>query len=190
MADADAPRDPSPDEVFGLLGNETRMAILQAIWDADGGDRPDDNVVTFTELRDRVGVADSGRFNYHLGQLTGRFVRKTDDGYRLRQAGLSVIRALLAGTIIDEPTLEPTAIDTPCPHCGATVEVRYEDEELVVRCREGKHSGPSQPPGTIINLHVPPAGLRDRTPDDLVSRDAEEVRRRLVGVDVDAVVVS
>lgn len=157
----------APDEVFNVLGDETRMAILQALWNADVADHPQDNVLTFSELQDIVGVADSGRFNYHLNQLVGHLINKTDDGYQLRAAGITIIQALLAGTLTEEPTLDPTPIDAPCPHCGGTVEVYYEDEQLFVRCRQGTHSGPFQKPGTIINLHVPPAGMQGRTPDDI-----------------------
>lgn len=164
---------PAPDAVFSVLGNETRMAILQALWNADVADRPQENILTYSELRDLVGVVDSGRFNYHLNQLVGHFINKIDDGYQLREAGVYLIQALLAGTLTEEPTLDPTPIDAPCPHCGGTVEVYYEDEELYIRCRQGTHSGPSQRPGTIFNMHVPPAGLQDRTPDDI----AEAVMR-------------
>lgn len=157
----------APDEVFNILGDETRMAILQALWNADVADHPQDNVLTFSELQDIVGVADSGRFNYHLTQLVGHFINKTDDGYQLREAGVTLIQALLAGTLTEEPTLDPTPIDAPCPHCGGTVKVYYEDEQLFVRCRQGTHSGPLQEPGTIFNLHMPPAGLQDRTPDEI-----------------------
>lgn len=63
----------SPDDAFGLLGNETRLAILQALGDAA-------DPLSFSELRDRVWVSDSGQFNYHLDQLTGPFVGQTDEG--------------------------------------------------------------------------------------------------------------
>jgi hypothetical protein len=157
----------SPDEVFSVLGNETRMAILEVLWNADVADHPEDNILSFSELQDRVGIGDSGRFNYHLNQLIGQFIRKTDDGYQLRQAGVDLIQAILAGTLTEEPSLDRTPIDTPCPHCGGTVEVYYEDEELLIQCRQGTHSGPLQEPGTIINLPLPPAGLQDRTPDEI-----------------------
>lgn len=158
---------PSPDEVFSILGNETRMAILQALWNADVADHPEDNILSYSALQDIVGIDNSGRFNYHLNQLIGQFIRKTDDGYQLREAGIYLIQAILAGTLTEDPSLDPTPIDVPCPHCGGTVEVYYEDEELFIRCRQGTHSGPRQKPGTIFNLSIPPAGLQDRTPDEI-----------------------
>ena len=60
-----------PAEAFSVVGNETRLAILEALWAAP--ERP----VTFSELRSRVGMADSAQCNYHLYRLTGQFVAKT-----------------------------------------------------------------------------------------------------------------
>ncbi|MEF8791004.1 MAG: ArsR family transcriptional regulator, partial [Haloarculaceae archaeon] len=68
-------------EAFELLGNETRLAILVALWEQyEPFGR--DGAVRFSELRARVGTADSGRFNYHLDRLDDHFVESTDDGYR------------------------------------------------------------------------------------------------------------
>jgi DNA-binding transcriptional ArsR family regulator len=63
-------------DAFGTLADETRLAILRALALADGP-------VRFSDLRERVGVRDTGRFNYHLSQLRERFVEKRDDGYVL-----------------------------------------------------------------------------------------------------------
>jgi hypothetical protein len=74
-----------PDRALALLGNETRIAILRAIASAD------EERVPFSTLRERVGVDDSGQFNYHLNKLAGRYVRRTADGYALRQAGTDAL---------------------------------------------------------------------------------------------------
>lgn len=70
---------PRATEAFKQLGNETRLAILLVLWD---GYEPfaSDSSLTFSELYDRVEVADSGNFPYHLDQLTGHFVEETDAG--------------------------------------------------------------------------------------------------------------
>jgi hypothetical protein len=59
------------------------LSILLGLWEAF---EPftEENAVSFSELRDRVGTRDSGQFNYHLDQLTGHFIRATDSGYELR----------------------------------------------------------------------------------------------------------
>ena len=79
--------DVDPAEAFGVVANETRLDILEALWRAE--DRP----VAFSELHDSVEMRDSAQFNYHLQQLTDQFVAKTDDGYDLRHAGAQVVRA-------------------------------------------------------------------------------------------------
>ena len=61
----------APDDAFELLGNETRVRILQTLGTAD-------EPVPFSELHDRVGLRDSGQFNYHLDRLVGHFLQKTD----------------------------------------------------------------------------------------------------------------
>lgn len=73
-------------EAFSLLGNEARLAVLLALWDAaepfdEAGswDPAEGNAVPFSELRDRVGMRDSGQLNYHLGELEGHFVEQTDE---------------------------------------------------------------------------------------------------------------
>lgn len=81
-----------PDDAFSVLGNETRMEIIQEL--ADASDR-----LPFSELRDRVGVSDSGQFNYHLDKLVGHFVEDTEDGYGLRRAGERVIEAVVSGAV-------------------------------------------------------------------------------------------
>lgn len=97
-------------EAFSLLGNETWLSILLALWEVH---EPfaEDNAVPFSELRDRVGMHDSGQFHYHLDKPAGHFVEKTDDGYELRHAGRQLVGTVIAGTGIEEPTLEPTELD-------------------------------------------------------------------------------
>jgi hypothetical protein len=114
-----------PDEGFEVLGNETRMEILRALGEAGGP-------LQFSELRERVGVRDSGQFNYHLERVVGQFVRKGEDGYALRQAGRRVVEVILSGAVTETPVVEPTRIDHPCHYCGSPIG----------RCRR-----PSRPPG-------------------------------------------
>ena len=78
---------PSADE-FQLLGDETRLAIVRELATVD-------EPVRFCVLRERVGIADSGRFNYHLGKLRGSLVVTDDDGYRLTHAGERLAQAVV-----------------------------------------------------------------------------------------------
>ena len=99
--------EPSMD-ALAVLGNEIRMSILRELADAEES-------LSFTELRERVGIRDTGKFNYHLTKLCEYFVRQTESGYELGHAGTRVITAA-----------NPTASsedgadggDSACPVCG------------------------------------------------------------------------
>lgn len=162
---------PRVTEAFELLSNETRLAILLALWEAYEP-LADTNPIAFSELRDRVGVRDSGQFNYHLGKLTDRYIEETDDGYSLNNSGLNIVQAVIAGTGLDETSLSRTEIDVPCERCGAPTEVHYEDGFLYQTCTECHgHLGPQYtgdlPAGTLGVREVKPAGLEDRTPGEV-----------------------
>ena len=161
----------SPDDAFSALGNETRMDILRTLGGADGQ-------LAFSELYDSVDISDSGQFSYHLDKLVGHFVRKTDDGYELRHAGRRVIEAVLSGAITENAVLEPVSTDYPCPFCGTDVEVSYGEERRLFRCPEcpgvvrgGGTMEPTGdlPTGTIDVGYLPPAGLEDRSPSELIT---------------------
>jgi Zn-finger nucleic acid-binding protein len=123
----------SPEEAFTLLGNDTRVGILQALWNAfESG--LGDNARTYSELFEEVDIRDSGNFSYHLEKLTGPFVRQTEDGYELKQTGINVVRAVVSGTVTQDPAFGPTAIDVDCPICGAQMQIEYVDELLLATC--------------------------------------------------------
>lgn len=117
-----------PTEVFTAIADDTRMEILQALWDRR------DEAVTFSELHGAVSVEDSGQFNYHLSKLVGSFVRDSKEGYHLTQAGKQVIGALASGTYTMETSLEPIELDGSCWYCGGTQTFHYEDEVVDVTC--------------------------------------------------------
>jgi hypothetical protein len=64
-------------DAFLLLADNTRLDIIEHLRCADDGP------VTYADLKNELAIHDSGRFNYHLGKLTGTFVSKTEDGYSL-----------------------------------------------------------------------------------------------------------
>jgi ribosomal protein S27AE len=135
----------APETVFGLLGDDTRVGILQAM-----GETPDD-VVSFSTLRERVGTRDSGRFNYHLRKLLGTFVRKTEGGYELTHAGRQIIGAMYAGTYTANATIESIRTDGDCPVCGGPIVASYADELVHMDCSEcGEwYNEFAFPPGSI-----------------------------------------
>lgn len=135
----------TPAEAFSLLDNDIRLSILEALSDAG-------QALSFSDLRERVGERDSGKFNYHLGKLTGHFVRRTDSGYELTLAGDQIVGALLAGTYTADVSLDPIEIDSSCPNCGGSPLIAdYADEYVTVRCTDCEEwfNQFTFPPGTV-----------------------------------------
>lgn len=105
-----------PTDALAVLADETRIAILRALADADG-------VLAFTELRRRAGVDDAGRFNYHLTKLCEHFVREVDGGYALGHAGTRVVAAASrpgssTASLEAEESRREDGESTECPVCG------------------------------------------------------------------------
>ena len=160
---------PQAASAFKLLGNETRLSLLLALWDAHEP-ASEENAVSFTALRDRVGVEQGGKFNYHLDKLVGHFVRKTDEGYELRRAGQQVIQAVISGAGIEDEHLERTPIDLDCPYCGGPTIISYQDESLYHRCTAcdgclGDRY--DELDGLLMVVPFDPAGFDDRGPTEL-----------------------
>lgn len=143
-----------PAEAFAIVGNETRLNILESLWRRDG------DAVSFSELHDAVDVYDSAQFNYHLDRLKEHYVRKTDEGYELRTAGENVVRAVVAGTFNAHPRLEPFEVGDDCTQCGGSLVARYEDEMLAVGCRACGHGHGE--------YSFPPGGLQNRSDDEIL----------------------
>ena len=79
---ADCAGDSAPVKTFSLLANEDRLAILKAVVRAaERGETP----LSFSTLRETVEIRDSGRFSYHLGELTDHFLTRSADGYSLHE---------------------------------------------------------------------------------------------------------
>ncbi len=150
-----------PDEAFAVLSDGTRIDVLRALWDADGDE------LSFSALRHEVGVADSGKFNYHLGKLTDRFVEKGEDGYRLRAAGMQVVGALLAGAYTMEGSVESATLDEACPTCGGVMTFRYETERVRIDCGDCEFE---------VRFVVPPAVFADAK-DEPVTRTTDRYLR-------------
>jgi DNA-binding transcriptional ArsR family regulator len=161
----------SPDEAFKALGNETRVQILRTLGEMT-------EPLSFSDLYERVDAADSGQFTYHLDTLTGHFVRKTDSGYGLRQAGRRVVEAIRSGAVTEAPVLEPVEIEKPCSYCGTPILVSYHEEQVQKYCpdcvgtygTEDVSVGSSETAeyGYLGALDLPPAGLHGRSPIDVL----------------------
>lgn len=113
----------NPADVYGLLGDEIRIEILMAMARARhrhereslGGDLPG---LSFSDIYDEVGVDNTSKLSYHLGELDGTFLQKTEDGYTFTHAGDQLVRTILAGNYEPPPEFEPTDVEGTCPYCG------------------------------------------------------------------------
>ncbi|MFC7098392.1 winged helix-turn-helix domain-containing protein [Halobaculum marinum] len=173
--------DLAPAEAFALLGNETRIEILQALHEATI-ERGDDTPIQFSELYDRVDLDDSAHFNYHLKQLLDHFVRKVEcdpdesgataddcvEGYEFRTPGWKVVRSVFAGTFTGRSELGPFDAPGTCYECGGALEARYANELLTIACADCGR--------TPVNYPFPPGGLADRTPAEFLDAFHHHVR--------------
>ena len=134
-----------PGEVFELLSNDLRVDIVQTLGESD-------EPLSFSTLRERTGVRDSGKFNYHLRKLVGHFVSQGAEGYRLTIAGDQVYGAMLSGAYTADATVPPFEFDGPCPLCGnGTLCATYADETAKLYCPgcEDWHNEFPFPPGNL-----------------------------------------
>jgi hypothetical protein len=149
-----------PADAFSIIGNETRLSVLEALWRLDTPAR-------FSAVREEVGLRDSAQFNYHLGELHDQFVEKTDGGYELRTAGERVVQSVLAGSFTEHPRRE-IDIDDLCVECGAPLRALYQDEQLTVECTACGHGHGE--------YSFPPGGLHDRTDAEVLEAFNQRVR--------------
>jgi len=151
-----------PAEAFALIGDETRVAILEALWHID------DQPAAFTALYEMTETDNSAQFNYHLDQLTGHFIRKRDEGYELRTAGKSVVRAVVEGSFNAHPDLAPFETNDKCTQCGGRLGATYTDEKLAIRCPDCSH--------THGQYSFPPGGLIGRDNQEILAAFDQRVR--------------
>ena len=152
----------SAEEVFAILGNETRMGVLRALWESE-------EPCSFADLRRDVAPDNTGNFNYHLNKLTRHFVEKTEDGYVLQFGGEQVVRAVLTGTITSRPSIPPEETDERCVYCGEPVTMAHEKGAISTRCTGcGGVTREELPSGTYMHFGFPPAGLIGRSREEAI----------------------
>ena len=171
----DAPR---PDEPFKSLGNETRLDVLHVLYDHMQRSAARDAALSYSTLRERVGVADKGNFNYHLRQLDDQFVEQRPEGYRLTFAGFEIAKVIDIDAwrsheprgpieIAIDPDGETTAddlqrereTDTETAAVEKSLTATYEDS--VVEIRQGERP--------LFAHAVRPTGAADRDVDELLN---------------------
>lgn len=161
----------SPAEAFASLANETRVRILRTLWESGERnpaempykpfDTDDPDGLLYSELRARVDIRDSSRFNYHLGELVGRFVQKSGDTYRLSWLGILAFRFIIAGALHEQATMERFETDSPCGHCGTRLEASYPEEGLcVLDCPDCGYRA--------VGADLPARAVRNRSHEELL----------------------
>ena len=143
-----------PQEAFQLFSHEMRLEILFALWEAP------DFALAFSEIQDAVGERDSGKFTYHLEQLTGQFVAEIDGQYVLQDAGHRVIDAIKSGVFHASPTVAPVEAPGSCTQCGTTPMFEYDDHLATVSCRDCERK--------LIEYPFDPGGFQDRSVQEAI----------------------
>jgi hypothetical protein len=149
-------------EVFGLLSDETRLDILRTVAEAQHEDR-DRGVaeLSFSEIYDRVDVDGTSKLSYHLGELTGTFLRKHEDGYAFTHAGEQMVRFILAENYRQPPDIGPVEAEGTCLRCGEPgLQAVLKDQYFALQCPDCE-----QP---TFTYRLTPAQARSHDEADLV----------------------
>ncbi|WP_152041116.1 DUF7347 domain-containing protein [Salinigranum salinum] len=111
----------SATDIFRLLADDTRVGILRAVAVAQyeleqvGAGAAE---LTFSEIYGHVDVENTSKLSYHLGELTGTYLRKSDDGYSLSHAGERIVRFIVSRNYEQPESFGPEPIDGVCVFCG------------------------------------------------------------------------
>jgi hypothetical protein len=150
--DLDAEIDPQ--DAFQLFSHELRLEILFALWDAP------EYSLSFAEMQSAVDERDSGKFTYHLGKLTGHFIKEVDGQYVLQYAGHRVIDAIQSGVFHRAPTVAPTEAPGDCPRCGTTPMFRYDNHLATIACPDCERK--------LVEYPFDPGGFQGRSVEEAI----------------------
>lgn len=156
----------SSEEAFALLGDQTRMEILLALWEKFRR-YGFDQAMAFSDLYDCSDNDDTGNFNYHLGKLTGQFVQQTDDGYQLTESGFRITNAIAGGAMVEAPITDSAPVNATCPNCESPLELVSTDETIWVVCTgcEGYYAVQER---AVAGFQLPPEGVQTRSPEGIL----------------------
>jgi len=149
-------------EAFGLLSDETRLDVLRTVAIAQNEERREAGAaLSFSEIYERVDVDNTSKLSYHLGELTGTFLRKHEDGYAFTHAGEQLVRFVLAENYRAPSPFDPVEVDGACLFCGeSTLEAAFEEQFFAIRCTDCDRPA--------YFYRVRPAQVRARSGDDLI----------------------
>lgn len=156
--------DRPAESVFGLLADETRLDVLRAVAVAQHEQsHPNAGPVelAFSEIYDRVDVDNTSKLSYHLGELAGPFLRKSEEGYSFTYAGERLARFVLSGNYGDPPAFGPEPVDGTCVFCGETsLEASLRNRFFRVDCPSCDEQ--------VLGHPVTPAEVRTRDGEELI----------------------
>lgn len=154
-----------PADVFGLLSNEIRVDILEAVARANFEESSLGSPLSallFSEIYDRIEVDNTSKLSYHLGELVGVFLHKRADGYVLTHAGDQLVRFILSRNYELPATTDPIETDGTCLYCGLDDLVAVAHERyFFVRC-----TGCDRP---VTGYYITPAQARSHDGEELVA---------------------
>ncbi|MFA9516900.1 hypothetical protein ACERIT_06740 [Halopenitus sp. H-Gu1] len=150
------------DEVFGLLSDEIRLDILRTVALAQHDERQTGVAsLSFSDIYDRVEVDNTSKLSYHLGELTGTFLRKHEDGYAFTHAGEQMVRFILAENYQSPSDVGTIETDGDCLFCGeGALQATIEDQYFMIRCSDCERPA--------FAYRVRPAQVRSHTKADLI----------------------
>lgn len=172
----------SATDIFRLLADETRVDILRAVAIAQyeleqvGSGAAE---LAFSEIYDHVEVENTSKLSYHLGELTGTYLRKSETGYSLSHAGERIVRFILSGNYEQPDSFGPEPVAGTCVFCGEeALEASLSHQFFRIDCLACEQQVAGQP--------ITPAQAKTRGSDALVSsvklqsaEDYRQVRRGL-----------
>ena len=185
----------SATEIFHLLADDTRVEILRAVAVAQyeleqvGSGAAE---LAFSEIYDHVDVENTSKLSYHLGELTGTYLRKSDDGYSLSHAGERIVRFILSGNYEQPASFGPEPVAGICVFCGEeALEASLSHQFFRIDCTQCEQQVVGQP--------ITPAQVETHDGDSLVqsvklrsAEDARQIRRGMCpecGADLSAEVI-
>ncbi|QCS43617.1 helix-turn-helix domain-containing protein [Natrinema versiforme] len=170
----------SATDIFRLLADDTRVDILRAVAVAQyelEGIGSGAAELAFSEIYDHVDVENTSKLSYHLGELTGAYLRKSDDGYSLSHAGERIVRFILSENYEQPESFGPEPVDGVCVFCGEeALEAKLSHQFFRIDCTACEQQVTGQP--------ITPAQVRTRNGESLVgsvklrsAEDARQIRR-------------
>ena len=137
-------------DAFQAVGNEVRTGILSTMLDRTDGDEP--SPPSFTELFEASSVDTTAGFAYHLDELVGPYLERTDDGYVFTYAGERIAREIAAGSYTDSVHRESIPVDDPCPFCASgALAGTVRDNVVTIACGDCDRA--------VLRMGFPPGGF-------------------------------